>query len=100
MKLYTVKLEDEFVVLAADDKEAAKIATRHRLQSNMEVVETTEMDHYPYGWCKDDVPYQEDDSGVESIAELIDMGLAPKVKASQERLAAAVDAFKKLAGAA
>lgn len=83
MKLFTVTLVAEMVVLAEDAAAAERVAKDHCRDVDVEIDSTKPMGVLPSGWSVDDYPYAA--TRPDSIAHLVSDGAAPEYVAARDR---------------
>ena len=86
MKLWTVTVSDEFVVLAETADEAHAIASRSKECATLEAEPAQPMEDIPAGWDDDSIPLCSLARGLKTLRELIDAGHAPEYTATLQRL--------------
>lgn len=94
IKLYTVRIEREFVFAStaatlADVQDEAELALLRGQIDTDEVdddVEVRDLSYLPVGYDKDSIPYGDAVEDDTTIGELIDAGAAPQYTLAQERL--------------
>lgn len=78
LRLYTVTLETEVIVLASDADDAQEIARRHRGDEDSWDAHASPMKRLPPEWDLDACPYADEPTG--TVGELIEQGHAPEYK--------------------
>lgn len=87
MKLFTVTIETEVVVIAEDKEEAEHEAARVALNEDFEC-RATPMSHYPAGWHEDSIPFGDGDpeDPDRRVVQWITLGAAEELQALQAKL--------------
>ncbi len=84
MKLWTVTISDEIVVLAEDADAALRIARRNMSEVNPEADDVEPMDSLPGHWDVDAVPFSDGNKN-RTIGQLVEDGMAPEYAAARLR---------------
>ena len=94
LKLYTVTLSAEIVVLAESKEEAEDIALLHLDVIDHLDADAQPMGHMPSDWDGSEIPFGErdEDAPDRTVGEWIELGAAPEYTALRERLARAARA--------